>query len=558
MDYREAGVDISAADEAKARIKALARGTFNAGVLSEIGSFGGMFRPDLARYAEPVLVASTDGVGTKIKVGDRRRACTTPSATTSSRTASTTSWSRAPRRSSSSTTSPLGRMDPDRVEADRRAASRAGCTEFGCPLIGGETAEMPGTYARRRLRPGRLHRRRRGQARRRCRRGRGEAGDLLLGPALGRACTRTATRLARKVLFDAARPQARHASARARHHRGRGAPGAASRLPAGARAAARARQDPRARPHHRAAASPATSRASCRTGWARASGAARGRCPPLFRLIQAGRATSPTTRCSAPSTWASAWWSSVAPGGPARGRALPRAPRRDELRHRLRGARGAGVRSSELAVTGQARRRPRSAAAGRNLQALIDAAARSRWAAEMAVVDLERGRRARARARAGRRHPALAAAITAAGRAESLRPPSCRDPARARRRPRLPGRLHAARSRPSFVRRLPRAHPERRTRRCCRPSRAWRRSAQAWEHGVEGERRDRAPGGRGPRHRAPSSCRRRCRCGTTTRRDSLAARILEAEHRIYPRAVRDAALGRCRVEGRRVWWRRPR
>src|SRR6266487_1719898 len=68
MDYREAGVDITAADEAKGRIKALAKGTFNASVLSEIGSFGGMFRPDWSRYREPVLVASTDGVGTKIKV----------------------------------------------------------------------------------------------------------------------------------------------------------------------------------------------------------------------------------------------------------------------------------------------------------------------------------------------------------------------------------------------------------------------------------------------------------------------------------------------------------
>ena len=68
MDYREAGVDISAADAAKARIKGLAKATFNASVLTEIGSFGGMFRPDLSRYREPVLVASTDGVGTKIKV----------------------------------------------------------------------------------------------------------------------------------------------------------------------------------------------------------------------------------------------------------------------------------------------------------------------------------------------------------------------------------------------------------------------------------------------------------------------------------------------------------
>src|SRR5689334_6258556 len=68
MDYREAGADIDAADDAVARIKGLARGTFNAGVLSEIGSFGGMFKPDLSRYEEPVLVGSTDGVGTKIAV----------------------------------------------------------------------------------------------------------------------------------------------------------------------------------------------------------------------------------------------------------------------------------------------------------------------------------------------------------------------------------------------------------------------------------------------------------------------------------------------------------
>ena len=68
MDYREAGVDISAADAAKERIKRLARTTFNPGVLSEIGAFGGLFRPELGAYREPVLVASTDGVGTKIKV----------------------------------------------------------------------------------------------------------------------------------------------------------------------------------------------------------------------------------------------------------------------------------------------------------------------------------------------------------------------------------------------------------------------------------------------------------------------------------------------------------
>ncbi|MCG6923093.1 MAG: phosphoribosylformylglycinamidine cyclo-ligase, partial [Acidobacteria bacterium] len=61
MDYRDAGVDIPAADAAKDRIRALARSTFNPSVLTEIGSFGGMFRADLSRYRDPVLVASTDG-----------------------------------------------------------------------------------------------------------------------------------------------------------------------------------------------------------------------------------------------------------------------------------------------------------------------------------------------------------------------------------------------------------------------------------------------------------------------------------------------------------------
>ena len=68
MDYRDAGVDIAAADAATERIKALAKSTFNPNVLSDIGSFGGMFRADMSRYREPVLVASTDGGGTKIRV----------------------------------------------------------------------------------------------------------------------------------------------------------------------------------------------------------------------------------------------------------------------------------------------------------------------------------------------------------------------------------------------------------------------------------------------------------------------------------------------------------
>src|ERR1044071_6730988 len=68
ITYKDAGVDIDASNAAKKRIRSLARETFTAGVLSDIGSFGGMFACNFAGMKEPVLVSSTDGVGTKLKV----------------------------------------------------------------------------------------------------------------------------------------------------------------------------------------------------------------------------------------------------------------------------------------------------------------------------------------------------------------------------------------------------------------------------------------------------------------------------------------------------------
>ncbi|RPJ84301.1 MAG: phosphoribosylformylglycinamidine cyclo-ligase, partial [Acidobacteria bacterium] len=68
MDYKSSGVNIDAGNETVRRIKGLARSTFTGGVLSEIGSFGGLFRLGPGRHADPVLVASADGVGTKLKV----------------------------------------------------------------------------------------------------------------------------------------------------------------------------------------------------------------------------------------------------------------------------------------------------------------------------------------------------------------------------------------------------------------------------------------------------------------------------------------------------------
>src|ERR1700675_622382 len=68
MTYADAGVDISRANRTKQRIKYLAHKTFTRGVLSEIGGFGGLFAVDKAKYVDPVLVSSVDGVGTKLKI----------------------------------------------------------------------------------------------------------------------------------------------------------------------------------------------------------------------------------------------------------------------------------------------------------------------------------------------------------------------------------------------------------------------------------------------------------------------------------------------------------
>ena len=68
MDYRQAGVDIDAGNEVVRRIRSLARATHTPGVLSEIGSFGGLFRLNAAGVADPILVASADGVGTKLRL----------------------------------------------------------------------------------------------------------------------------------------------------------------------------------------------------------------------------------------------------------------------------------------------------------------------------------------------------------------------------------------------------------------------------------------------------------------------------------------------------------
>jgi phosphoribosylformylglycinamidine cyclo-ligase len=143
--YRQAGVDIDAGNETVRRIKSIARSTFTPGVLSELGSFGGLFRLDASRYRSPVLVSSADGVGTKLKVafmtgrhdtvgGDLVNHCVNDILVQGAEPLFFLDYLA------------TGRLSPA-VAAQVIGGIGRACRENGCALIGGETAEMPGFYA---------------------------------------------------------------------------------------------------------------------------------------------------------------------------------------------------------------------------------------------------------------------------------------------------------------------------------------------------------------------------------------------------------------------------
>ena len=145
MDYRAAGVDIDAASRLVQRVRALARQTFTPGVLSDIGAFGGLFQPEWGRHRQPVLVASADGVGTKLKVAflaarhdtvgvDLVNHCVNDVLVQGARPLFFLDYLA------------TGRLAPD-VSAGVVQGLARGCVENGCALLGGETAEMPGFYA---------------------------------------------------------------------------------------------------------------------------------------------------------------------------------------------------------------------------------------------------------------------------------------------------------------------------------------------------------------------------------------------------------------------------
>lgn len=145
LTYAAAGVDIDAQDAALVRVKELARSTAIPGVLSEIGSFGGLFSLEPESPTGTVLVASADGVGTKLKVAqisgrhdtvgeDLVNHCVNDILVQGARPLFFLDYLA------------TGRLDPG-VAVDVVAGIARGCRNNGCALLGGETAEMPGFYA---------------------------------------------------------------------------------------------------------------------------------------------------------------------------------------------------------------------------------------------------------------------------------------------------------------------------------------------------------------------------------------------------------------------------
>jgi len=145
ITYADAGVDISSGDRTKQRIKYLAQRTFTRNVLSEIGGFGGLFKLDTAKYNQPVLVSSADGVGTKLKIAFELGIHHTVGADLVNHCVNDIAVQGA---------APLffldylatGALDGDVAEKIVTGLADA-CRANGCALIGGETAQMPGFYA---------------------------------------------------------------------------------------------------------------------------------------------------------------------------------------------------------------------------------------------------------------------------------------------------------------------------------------------------------------------------------------------------------------------------
>jgi phosphoribosylformylglycinamidine cyclo-ligase len=145
LTYKDSGVNIDNANAAVKQIRGLARATYTPGVLSDIGSFGGMFACNFAGMTEPVLVSSTDGVGTKLKIAIMMDRHNTVGADLVNHCVNDILVQGA---------KPLffmdyfatGKLSPEVVVSVVEGVAN-GCKGAGIALLGGETAEMPGFYA---------------------------------------------------------------------------------------------------------------------------------------------------------------------------------------------------------------------------------------------------------------------------------------------------------------------------------------------------------------------------------------------------------------------------
>ena len=145
VTYADSGVDIARGNRAKERIKFLAQKTFNRNVLGGIGGFGALYRLDMQRWKNPILVSSADGVGTKLKIAFALGLHHTVGADLVNHCVNDIAVQGA---------TPLffldylatGKLDPE-VTEDVVTGLADACRANGCVLIGGETAQMPGFYS---------------------------------------------------------------------------------------------------------------------------------------------------------------------------------------------------------------------------------------------------------------------------------------------------------------------------------------------------------------------------------------------------------------------------
>ena len=144
MDYKKAGVDINAGEKAVGLIKPLAKSTFSKNVLTDIGSFGALFKLDLSKWKQPILVSSTDSVGSKVQVANLAQKWDTVGQDIVNHCVNDILTQGA---------YPLffldyigiGKVLPQHIEEIVKGLALA-CRQNDCALIGGELAEMPSLY----------------------------------------------------------------------------------------------------------------------------------------------------------------------------------------------------------------------------------------------------------------------------------------------------------------------------------------------------------------------------------------------------------------------------